>query len=92
MLKQGGLTKSDVKRHLWEHGRLSQPALAVRHPCARKAPAAPSWARSDRRYHAPHFAYAAESINIIVAGGPGTHSVYVPTFGQTRAVSRRIGD
>ena len=30
-------------------------------------------------------------IGIIVAGGPGTHSVYVPTFGQTRAVSRRIG-
>ena len=29
-------------------------------------------------------------IGIIVAGGPGTHSVYVPTFGQTRAVSRRI--
>ena len=32
----------------------------------------------------------AEDIAIIVAGGPGTHSVYVPTFGQTRAVSRRI--
>jgi hypothetical protein len=31
-----------------------------------------------------------EDIGIIVAGGPGTHSVYIPTFGQTRAVSRRI--
>ena len=33
-----------------------------------------------------------DEIGIVVAGGPGTHSVYVPTFGQTRAVSRRIGD
>jgi hypothetical protein len=33
---------------------------------------------------------SAKDIGIIVAGGPGTHSVYVPTFGQTRAVSRRI--
>jgi hypothetical protein len=31
-----------------------------------------------------------EDIGIIVAGGPGTHSVYVPTFGQTRAVTRAI--
>jgi hypothetical protein len=31
-----------------------------------------------------------EEIGIVVAGGPGTHSVYVPTFGQTRAVTRAI--
>jgi hypothetical protein len=31
-----------------------------------------------------------DDVGIIVAGGPGTHSVYVPTFGQTRAVTRRI--
>ena len=28
-----------------------------------------------------------DDIGIIVAGGPGTHSVYIPTFGQTRAVT-----
>ena len=31
-----------------------------------------------------------DDMGIVVAGGPGTHSVYVPTFGQTRAVSRRV--
>jgi hypothetical protein len=35
---------------------------------------------------------SAEEIGIIVAGGPGTHSVYVPTFGQTRAVTRAIDE
>ncbi len=32
----------------------------------------------------------AQDIGIVVAGGPGTHSVYVPTFGQTRAVTRAV--
>ena len=32
-----------------------------------------------------------DDIGIIVAGGPGTHSVYIPTFGQTRAVTRPVG-
>lgn len=35
-------------------------------------------------------ARCADDFGIVVAGGPGTHSVYVPTFGETRAVTRRI--
>jgi hypothetical protein len=31
-----------------------------------------------------------EDIHLIVAGGPGTHSVYIPCFGNSRAVMRRI--
>jgi hypothetical protein len=31
-----------------------------------------------------------EEIGIVVAGGPGTHSVYVPSFGDTRAVTRVV--
>ena len=31
-----------------------------------------------------------EEVSIIVAGGPGTHSVHVPTFGHTRSVTRKI--
>jgi len=31
-----------------------------------------------------------EDIMIIVAGGPGKHSMYVPTFGGTRSVTRPI--
>jgi hypothetical protein len=33
----------------------------------------------------------AACIGIIVAGGPGTHSVYIPGFGNSRSVTRRIG-
>lgn len=31
-----------------------------------------------------------EEIGIVVAGGPGTHSVYVPSFGDCRAVTRVV--
>jgi len=31
-------------------------------------------------------------IMVIVAGGAGKHSVFVPTFGATRSVTRRIAD
>ena len=32
-----------------------------------------------------------EDICIIVAGGPGTHSTYAPSFGMIRAVTRVVG-
>ena len=31
-----------------------------------------------------------DDIGVIVAGGPGTHSIYVPSFGNTRAITRAI--
>ncbi len=31
-----------------------------------------------------------EAIGIVVAGGPGTHSVYVPCFGNSLAVTRDV--
>jgi hypothetical protein len=33
---------------------------------------------------------APEGMGIIVAGGPGTHSVYVPSFGNTRSATREV--
>ena len=32
----------------------------------------------------------AEDIGIVVAGGPGTHTVYVASFGDARAVTREV--
>lgn len=89
ILKRDGLGKPEIKRRLWEMSRLP----AARLPAKDRArvehirrselgvisadtlvPAAPS----------------ADGIGIVVAGGPGTHSVYIPTFGVTRAVTRTI--
>ena len=85
----GGWSKDDFKRALWERARVPlsrfDPSnierFAVIHPAGFKdrppetlAPIARQW--SD--------------IMIVVAGGAGKHSVFVPTFGATRSVTRRI--
>ena len=85
----GGWSKDDFKRALWERAQVPlsrfDPSnierFAVIHPAGFKdrppetrAPIARQW--SD--------------IMIVVAGGAGKHSVFVPTFGATRSVTRRI--
>ncbi|HEU4439286.1 MAG TPA: hypothetical protein VFT36_08545 [Methylomirabilota bacterium] len=85
----GGFGKDDFKRALWERAQVPlsrfDPSnierFAVIHPAGFKdrppearAPIARQW--SD--------------IMVVVAGGAGKHSVFVPTFGATRSVTRRI--
>jgi hypothetical protein len=38
-----------------------------------------------------HLADRPEDILLAVSGGPGTHSVYIPTFGDSRAVTEEVG-
>jgi hypothetical protein len=85
----GGWSKADFKRALWERAQVPlsrfDPSnierFAVIHPAGFKdrppgtrAPIAREW--SD--------------IMVVVAGGAGKHSVFVPTFGATRSVTLRI--
>ena len=89
VLSRGGYSKDDIKQQLWQQSKM--PASRF----ARK-----DYDRADHTRSKELGGFSAETlvpiaptaadIGIIVAGGPGTHSVYVPTFGQTRAVSRRI--
>jgi hypothetical protein len=51
-----------------------------------------SWAGQERHPVNDHY-YPAGSpahINVVVAGGPGKHSMYIPSFGNTAAVSQRV--
>lgn len=84
-----GYTKADVQQFVWEHARF---------PIARLSPewdAAGAWSdRAERitgqRLDAP-ITTSAEHIQVIVAGGPGKHSCWMPTFGgDTRPVMRRL--
>ncbi len=91
VLKRGGFTKTDLKRRIWEQSK--QPAGRL----ARKDYERAEYARGPELggFSADTLmpiARTPEQIGIIVAGGPGTHSVYVPAFGQSRAVSRPVGN
>jgi hypothetical protein len=88
ILKRDGLSKLEVKRRLWEQSKLKASRLSAR-----------DFARTQngRRNEFPEITRDTmlpisprpESIGIIVAGGPGTHSVYLPGSGYTRAAITR---
>jgi hypothetical protein len=89
VLQRGGLSKDDVKRGIWEQSKMEAGRFARKDY---------DRAKHTREKELGGFAPdtpvpispTPEEIGIVVAGGPGTHSVYVPTFGQTRAVSRKV--
>jgi hypothetical protein len=91
VLARAGWDKSAVRCRLWEASRMPAHRMAARDL---------DRTRISRRAELGEIAAAtllpiathSDNIGIIVAGGPGTHSVYVPTFGDTRSVTRAIGD
>jgi hypothetical protein len=86
----GGMSKSDVKRWLFEHATIPLSKFSregierrFRRKLAEQYAKAPldapvrMWAKPD-------------DLVVIVTGGAGKHSQYVPTFGNTRAVTRAL--
>ena len=89
ILSRAGLSKAEVKRRLWEGskmpaGRMTGKDLLRVHDSrgAELGKIGP-----DTLLPVSH---RPEDIHIIVAGGPGTHSTYIPSFGNTQAVTREI--
>ncbi len=86
----GGFSKADVKRWLFEHAtiplsRFSQEGIERRF--RRKLGERYANASLDapvRMFDTP------EDLLVIVTGGAGKHSSYIPTFGNTRAVTRAL--
>ncbi len=89
VLQRGGLSKDDVKRGIWEQSKMEAGRFARKDFDRAKHTREKELGEFSAETRVP-IAPAPEDIGIIVAGGPGTHSVYVPTFGQTRAVSRKV--
>lgn len=82
-----GLTKEQVKEYLYEHARLRREALSEAHIEYRR--------KSPERYG--QFmdsdllpAARRQDIIIMVVGGPGKHSCFIPTFGLNNCVTKKI--
>jgi len=89
ILKAGGLSKAEVKRRLWAQSRMParrMTAIDMQLTQLRR--------RVDLGAISPEtllpICPAPERLGIIVSGGPGTHSIYVPSFGNTRSVTREV--
>ncbi|MGH8619898.1 MAG: hypothetical protein ACREUW_19585 [Burkholderiales bacterium] len=89
ILKRGGLSKRDVKQRLWELSRMPAGALSVKDLLR---------ARDSRTAEFGELkpdtlltiSTVPDEIQLLVAGGPGTHSIFIPSFGNTHAATRQI--
>jgi hypothetical protein len=84
-----GWSKADFKRALWERARVRLGRFSPEN-LARFAVIDPARFRDRSPDDDVAIALTPDNIMVIVAGGPGKHSVIVPTFGATRSVTVRI--
>ena len=91
VLQRGGIDKAEFRRRLWQESKM---------PASRMAQKDLLRVRDSRSDELGEITPATllpiskkpEDIGVVVAGGPGTHSVYVPCFGNSLAVTREVKD
>jgi len=84
----GGLSKGDVQKFLYERARNKVGLLKLR--AMYKAENWPDWVDQDDDEALCPIVGKPEDIHIVVTGGPGKHSAFVPTFGTSKSVTRKI--
>lgn len=89
IFRREGWDKAEVKRQLWERSKITVKQLSAKEIDRARASRTPELGELSDDTLLP-ISPRAEDIQLIVAGGPGTHSVYVPCFGNSRAVTRRV--
>lgn len=89
VLHRDGLSKADVKRRLWEQARLLGHRLSAK-DFGRTQSGRRAELGEITRDTLLAISAKPEEIGILVAGGHGTHSVYIPMSGHVRSVTREI--
>lgn len=82
ILRRDGVSKTQFKRYLWEHSRLSIDEFPDSYYRDDIEPLDdPQWVPLCR---------TPDQFIVLVGGGAGRHSMYIPSFGASRAVTRAI--
>jgi len=89
ILKSAGFGKAEVKRQLWELSKMPARRMTDKDLLRVHDSRGKELGKIGPDTLLP-ISPRPEDIWIVVAGGPGTHSVYVPCFGNSRAVTREI--
>ncbi len=87
-IASGGLSKLDVQAFLFEQARNKVGKLKQR--AIYKAENWPVWVDPTDDEGLCPIVGKPEDIHIVVTGGPGKHSAFIPTFGTSKSVTRRI--
>ncbi len=86
-----GWSKDEFKRQVWEHSAVPLTRFAPEN-ITRFETIYPEGFKDRPASAEARFARDWRDIMVVVAGGAGKHSALIPTFGATRAVTRRITD
>ena len=90
LLVSGGMDRADVQRALFEGARV--PMKRFSPEIAERVRGRRPGLFADAEPDAVPVADGPESILISVAGGPGSHTLFFPTYGETRAVTKPVRD
>jgi len=86
-----GYTKDDVKRAIYEEARIPLTYFSEEQIERRLTRYLPKRFKDRHRSDAMvPLAQRWEDVMVLVAGGTGKHSMYVPTFGSTRSVTKAV--
>ena len=89
ILQRGGISKAELKRRLWEASKMRAGLMAVKDRQRVIDSRTVELGTITEDTLLP-ISVKPEEICIMVAGGPGTHSVYVPCFGNSFAATQEI--
>ncbi len=90
LIAASGFSKADVKRFLYEHATVPMNRFSdehIEHRLRRNFPERYANAAPD----APvHMFQSPELLMVLVLGGAGKHSMFIPSFGITNSVTRAL--
>ena len=89
VFKRGGMSKAALKARLWALSKMPVRALAEKEIERARDSRSEALGELTPDTMLP-ISPSADDIMLVVAGGAGTHSIYVPCFGNSRAVTREI--
>jgi hypothetical protein len=89
ILGSAGLTKQDVKRIVFERARVPLSLLNPETVTLMRG-RRHEWLSSQHEIDAVPIADRPDDVQIVVAGGTGNHTVFVPTWGDTRCVTVKL--
>lgn len=89
ILQRGGLDKAEVKRRLWEASKMRAGRMAAKDLMRVRDSRTEELGEIGPDTLLP-ISQRPEDIWLVVAGGPGTHSIYMPCFGNSLAVTREV--
>ncbi len=89
IFRREGWDKARVKCELWQRSKMPVKQLSLNEIARARASRTVELGELSDDTLLP-ISPRPEDVHLIVAGGPGTHSVYLPCFGNSRAVTRKI--